>query len=111
MPSSSASDLTIAVPILILFHMNGCPHCAGLPGADGPLCSAAGGAGIEYREFERSDPLAQEVREMNHPTLKVEGFQPIGVLTPNSWQPYESGARTQEGVASWLASIISSLRQ
>ena len=102
---AASTAVAASVPILVLFHMTGCPYCKGLPGSNGLVSAAASDASCEYRELESNDPVAVEVNQMGNPNFSVTSFPSIGVLTPKKWVLYK-GPRTREGIASWLLSGI-----
>jgi hypothetical protein len=105
---SAMCDPTRAdTPALVLFYRTGCPACDGLPGRLGPLAIAAGKAGVEYRELERSSAMAQYILKLGHPLMPVTSYPAIGLLTPKGrWYPYPQGApRTPQSLVEWLLGL------
>ena len=94
--------------VIALFHMDGCPHCQGLPGKDGPVAKAAEGL-CDFRQFERAHPVLQDVANTDSNDVEVSGFPTIVIITRKTWKPYNSGDRSVGALRQWIQSSLPGL--
>ncbi len=79
-------------PVLVVFHMNGCPHCP-------PALEACDGVrGASLVTVEAGHPLVRE--------LGISSFPTIWLSSPAAAFEYKSGPRSTEGIQKWVDSKL-----
>ena len=85
----------VKVPILVVFHMNGCGHCKAVSGPDS-VC--AGLRDVHVMEVESEDPLTE--------LLGIQSFPTIWLSSPDKVVAYNSGERSTDALQDWIFSKI-----
>ena len=79
-------------PVLVVFHMDGCPHC---PPA---LQACEGVQDAAVVTIESRHPLVED--------LGIASFPTIWLSVPSAAFEYRKGPRTTDAIQGWLASKL-----
>ena len=77
-------------PFLVVFHMNGCPHCRHVAGRTSKLNNLMN---AEVLEIESSHPICQK--------MKVNSFPTIWLSQPDLLLEY-NGMRDRNSITRWI---------